>query len=60
VAVAAVILLVGAAIGIGLRLSSGSGDASSNLEHAIQAKFPDTQVECEHRSGPEYVCLDER
>src|SRR5215470_4998633 len=54
VAVAAVILLVGAGVEIGLRLSSGGGDASSNLELAIQAKFPDTQAECEHRSGPEY------
>jgi hypothetical protein len=57
VAVAAVILLVGAGVGVGLRLSSGSGDASSNLEYAIQATFPHTQAECEHRSGSEYVCV---
>jgi hypothetical protein len=55
---AAVVVLLGASLGVALWLSGGSSDASRSLERAIVAALGGgVQVHCAHKSGPEYVCV---
>ena len=55
---AAVVVLLGASLGVALWLSGGSSDASRNLERAIVAALGGgVQVHCAHKSGSEYVCV---